>query len=229
MTTARQIIKRAMQRAGVLVKNEDPAADEASDGLARLNDILSMWSNDGMLVYARTLENFNLVGGTTSYTIGTGQTFNTARPMQIISAYVRSGTTDYPLEIISDEKYAAIANKASQGIPEYLNYDNGYPAGTIKLYGTPSSAYVIYLLTEKALTAFSTLDTAASLPPGWEKALTDNLAVELEPEYGQPPNPALAIIARKSKGAIKAAILRAHSYDYPVKTSGFGNIYTGWH
>ena len=63
MTTARTIIKRAMQVAGILVKGEAPSADEADDGLTALNMMLSGWSNDSGLVYARAWQSFALVGG----------------------------------------------------------------------------------------------------------------------------------------------------------------------
>lgn len=91
MTTALGIIKSAMRKVGVLTKTENPSADEAQDGLEMLNDLLSSFSNDSMVIYARYSEDFTLSGGTGSYTIGTGGAFNTARPVKIISAFIRLG------------------------------------------------------------------------------------------------------------------------------------------
>src|SRR5574343_459859 len=149
MTTALGIITSAMRKIGSLVKGEDPSADEADDGLEMLNDLISSISNDSMVVYSRTLENFTLSSGTADYTIGTGGVFNTSRPVKIIAAYVRSGTIDYNLNIINDESYASITLKSTGSIPEFINYTNGYPLGTLKLYPVPASAYTLFLLTEK--------------------------------------------------------------------------------
>ena len=51
MTTASDIIKKAMQKVGVLTKSESPSSDESADGLDSLNDLLSSWSNESMFIY----------------------------------------------------------------------------------------------------------------------------------------------------------------------------------
>jgi hypothetical protein len=216
-----------MRKAGVLVKNESPPADEAADGLEMLNDLLASISNDPTVVYARTTENFALSGGVTSYTIGPSATFNTTRPVRIVSAYVRNATTDYPLDIISDEQYSTLTVKNSTGIPEFLNYTNGFPQATINLYPTPSSGYTLYIVTEKPLTTFALSDTV-SLPPGWRRMLVYNLAVELAPEYGQPLTADVLQIAKDSKAEIRAAIMAAKPMQWNNGLDQTGNVYSGW-
>lgn len=225
--TALGIITSAMRKAGILTKNESPSADEAADGLEMLNDLLASMSNDSLVVYARTVENFPLSGGVTSYTIGSGATFNTARPIKIISAYVRSGTIDYPVQIIPDEQYANITYKSSSGgYPQFLNYTNAYPTATINLYPAPATAYQLYLVTEKQLSTF-TLNQSVDLPPGWRRMLIHNLAVEMGPEYGVEIPASVVQIARESKGEIRTAVMAAKKMDW--SGTGFvGNIYTGW-
>ena len=107
MTTALGIITSAMRKIGAIGKGESPSADEAVDGLEMLNDLLASLSNDSLVVYARTFESFTLQGGVSAYTIGSGATFSTVRPVKIVSAYVRDGGIDTPLEIVTDEQYAA--------------------------------------------------------------------------------------------------------------------------
>lgn len=228
MTTARDIIYRAFRKAGVSTKGETPDATEANDALEELNSMLGIWSNDNMLIYARTLESFSLTANDGTYTIGSGADFNTTRPMFIVSAYVRNSTTDYPVEVISDEAFARIIQKDTGSIPAWINFDNSFPTATIKLWPLPVSAYTLYLLTEKALTSIATLDTAISLPPGWEDALAYNLAVRIMSEYGQQPDAVVVNLANESKSMIQRTILRNHSMDYGVSTSGTGNILTGW-
>jgi len=227
MATALGIITSAMRKAGILVKTESPSADEAQDGLEMLNDLIASNANEGLFVYARTLESFPLSGGVADYTIGTGGTFNTARPILIVSAYVRIATVDYPLTIIQDEDYADISIKSIGSIPYYLNYTNAYPLATIKLYPVPSAGWTLYLLSEKQLTEF-TLNQTVSLPPGWDRYLKNQLAIEMAPEYGQQVPAETVEIASKAMAAIKRGAARVKTMDNYMNNGGFRNIYTGW-
>ncbi len=229
MTTALSIITKALQKAGVLFKSEPPSADEASDALDSLNDMLASWSNESLLIYERVTESFNLSSGTAQYQIGVGQTFNTAHLIFIAEAHIRLGVTDYPVAIISDEIYQSLPDKLiTTSIPYYLNYTNGYPVATINLYPIPSSALTLFLTSQKQLQTL-TLSTAISLPPGWERALIYNLAVELAPEYGQKVDEMLYKIANDSKGAIIRSILKVRTMDAkPFGTFGPYNIFRGF-
>jgi hypothetical protein len=225
--TARDIITRSLQKIGALTKNEAPAADEANDGLNSLNALISSWSNDSLNIYARTWETFSLTGAT-SYTIGTGGNFNTARPTNIVAAYLRSGTIDYPITIIDDSAYVSISYKNLQGIPEFLNYDNAYPLGRIRLYPLDNASYSLFLLTEKSVTSFATLDTDMSLPDGWERALIYNLALELAPEYSQKPDAYIVKIANDSLGAIRQKVAQVRGMDAYPNNLAVRNIFSGW-
>lgn len=227
MTTALDIIKSAMRKAGVLTKAESPSADEAADGLEMLNDLLASLSNDSMVIYARELESFTLSGGTATYTMGSGGVFNTTRPVKIISSYVRVGTIDYPIDTISDEQYASVAYKGITGIPQFLNYTNGFPLGTVKLYPSPSGSYQLFILSEKQLSEF-TINQTVSLPPGWKRMLIYNLAMELLPEYGQAATQELKMIADDSKNEIRRAIMASRPMAWENGVGNEGNIYTGW-
>lgn len=229
MTTGRDIVTKALQKLGVLVKSESAAADEAIDGQSALNAMVSSWANDALLIPAKISENFPLTAGVAEYTIGSGQTFNTVRPVFITEAHIRIGLTDYSLTPINDESYAAIPSKGDLGVSDCFNYMTGYPVGKIRLYPTPSISAIIYLQSEKALSAFM-LDSDVTLPEGWERALVFNLAMDLAPDYGSAVNPTslnlTAGIARESKAAIKTATLRNRTMDMPAATGGFDNFYT---
>ncbi len=227
MTTARTIIKKALQKIGALVKNEEPSADEANDGLDALNAMVDSWSNDPLNIYARGWETFPLTSSA-SYTIGVSGVFNTARPTNIVSSYLRSGTIDYPISIVDDEAYNTISFKSLQGIPQFLNYDNSYPLGIIRLYPVPSASYSLFILTEKALSTFATLDTVLSMPPGTERALIYNLGIELAPEYSQPISKEHARIAGESLGSIRTKVAQVRGMDAYPKDIATRNIFSGW-
>lgn len=229
MTTARQIIKRALQRNGVLTKGEEPSAGEASDGLLALNDLIGSWSNDSLLIYARLSESFPLVSGQASYTIGSGGDFNTARPLQILSAFTRIGSTDYNIEVINGVTYDEIIQKnISSSIPDVLFYDGNNPLGTIKIYPVPTTG-TLHIRTEKELTEFASLDTDVDFPPGWDRALIYNLAMEIAGEYGQPVDEATYQIAMDALGKIKTAVARNKKMDMYSYNGDNSNIYSGWY
>ncbi len=227
MTTALDIIKSSMRKVGALTKTENPSADEAIDGLEMLNDLLASYSNDSMVVYARSVDSFTLSGGVSTYTIGSGGTFNTSRPIKAISAYIRIGGVDYPLTTVNDEQFAQITYKATPGIPEVINFTNDYPLGTVKLYPVPSGSYTIFIVSEKQLTEF-TINQEVDLPAGWKRMLVYNLAMEMFPEYGQPATQEVKMIADESKALVRKAIMAARPMKWTPKTSTSGSIYTGW-
>jgi hypothetical protein len=230
MTTALGLITKALQKNGVLIKSEAPATDEANDGLDALNALISSLSNDSMMIYGRTEDNTTLVAGTAEYTIGTSQTINTARPVYIVEAHVRQGSSDYSITSITDEAYQGIVDKSAQGMPIFYNYTNGFAAGKIKLWPTPDTAYTLYLLSEKPLSSL-TLNQTISLPPGWERYLIHKLGVELAPDYGEAVDEkALARcerIAAESGAAIRRAIMKSRSMDFSPGVGNRSNIYTG--
>jgi hypothetical protein len=126
------------------------------------------------------------------------------------------------------KKTDTIPFKTLTGVPYFLNYDNANPVDNLRLYPYPSTAYSIFLLTEKPLTSLSTLDTSLSLPPGWDRALVYNLALELAPEYGQQPDASIVKIANDSLDNIRMATIRARPMDAYPKIVNNRNVWSGW-
>ncbi len=201
----------------------------AADGLSALNALLSSWSNDSLMTYARVWESFSLVAGTSLYTIGGGETFNTVRPIAILDGcYTRlSPSFDEPITVTTDALYNNILDKTTRGRPQVLSYDNGYLQGKIRLWPTPDQTYTLFLLSEKPL-ATVTLAGDISFPPGWERALIFNLAIELCADYAQQITPALQEVATSSKASIARAVLKNRSLQSYPAVGGNRNIYTGW-
>jgi hypothetical protein len=228
MTTARDIITKALQKIGVSFNGTVITADEANDALDALNALLESFANDSMLVYARSWETFNITGGDGNYTMGVGGDFNTARPLLIVSSYIADGNTDYNLSIISDEMYNnQISQKDTLSVPAYINSDNGSPLVNIRLYPVPDKSYQIFLLTEKAVTRLG-LDDEVTLPTGWERMLIYNLAVDVAPEYGLQLDPLVLKIAEDSKGLVRANIMRNRSMDSNPLVIRSGRFENGW-
>lgn len=209
--TGRDLVSACLRLIGATAPGETPAASEATEGLAALNRMIDSWSTEGLLIYAVTEEApLTLTAGDATVTLGTGGDITT-RPMRIEKAFIRHNSIDYPItKFLTVDEYARIPDKSVQTPYPYELYDDGgYPQRTLKLYPTPSAGHQLILFTLRPLTSIATLDTVLSLPPGYERALVYNGAVELSPEYGRPADPAVVQIAVESKAGLKRANSRA--------------------
>lgn len=192
-----------MRLIGAVEPGEELTAAEAADGLELLNEMLESWSTEQLAVPHILQENFTLVAGTASYTIGSGATFNTTRPLDVLCGFIRYSSLDYPLRILTRQEYDQIPLKTTQFLPEALYYQPSVANGVITLYGVPDQAYTLYIDSMKQLQSFAGLTTAIVLPPGYKRAIRFNLAPELAPEYNRTPSERVLAIARESKANIK--------------------------
>lgn len=186
MTTATDIINRALRKISSNVSFEGTDGNSLTDAFNALNDMLGAWSAEKLLPPSRTLENFPLVIGTASYTIGSGANFNTTRSDEIQrgSYLLDSNGISTPLTPITRREYDEIPLKTVQGLPDRFYYDPQYPNGVIYFYPTPVLAYTFYLDSLKPFTQFTSLTMAVNLPPEYTEALIYNLAVRLADDYG---------------------------------------------
>jgi hypothetical protein len=164
--------------------------------------MLASWSTDGALIFTETKETFTLTGAE-SYTIATGGAFNTTSPNDIIAAYVTRTGTDTHLQVIDATEYAKIADKDGTGTPLKIYYDQNYPTPKIYIYPVNQEATTITLISEKALTGFSSLDTVFAMPAEYERALIHNLAIEMASEFGKEPTMTVKRIAKESLDNVK--------------------------
>lgn len=186
MSTATDLITAAYRRGRILGRDQVPSAAESADGLTALNRMLDTWWIDRLAVFQVQQENFALVVGASSRTIGVGGNFNTTWPLKIVEGcFVRRSGVDYPVTVIDDRvQYDKIRVKSNSGMPMALFYDRAYPLGTIYFYYTPDVADTIYLNSWKRLQTLAALVTPVVLPPGYEQLIVDGLAIKLCPEFG---------------------------------------------
>ena len=207
MTTAIQVITRAMRLSGAIGKGEAADDDEAADGLAALNSMMASFSTERLNAYYIVEETLTLVAGTATYTMGSGGDLNTTRPTRVEdSCFIRYLSLDTPLQLLNFEGYAAIVDKTTQSnIPEYLFVDMQNPLARLTFWPVPSSASAVpHIFSWKQLQQFSSLTTEIALPPGHEEMIAFNLAVRWAcPEFGQEVPKAVAAFAIQSKANLK--------------------------
>jgi len=200
--TVQQLIESSMRLLGILASGESASSQERDDGLIVLNQLLSSWSAGGLAIPYKSTEALSLTGAAT-YTIGTGQTFNTPRPLVVTAAAVVVGGVTAGVRVVDDNEWLATRdfNRAGK-FAEILFYNvESVTVGRISLWPTPANGGSLSLYSLKALTAFSALSDNISLPPGYERALRNALAIELAPEFGRSTK-GIAELDGDAKGAI---------------------------
>lgn len=205
MATALDVLKRSMRLIGALGAGEEPTADEGADGLAALNSMLDAWWSKTLAVFYTQSEAFTWGSGNASRTMGSGGNFSTTRPSRIVSAFQRdTGNIDIPIEIIDDSEYWRIPDKTTQStIIGKLYPQYGTSLVTLYAYPVPSASVSVHIQSLARLQSFASLSADVALPPGYQRALEYNLALEIAPEYQAQVPPLVATNALGSLRGIK--------------------------
>lgn len=171
----------ALQLCGIRL----PTSTQLDDGLTVLNRTLASWSAERLMVPNVVDESFTLTIGTAVYTIGSGGTFDTTRPVRIVEGYVRdSANVDTPVDpSMSLDEWARIEDKATRGRPARLYYATEYPLGKIHFDLPPDAAYTFRAWSWKPLSSIASLDTTVTLPGEYEELIVLSLAVKLAPMH----------------------------------------------
>jgi len=179
-----EIIRRSMRLIGALGVGEVPTAEETSDCLLAMNQLLSSWSVDALTIYVKKLEKFTLTPGQPSYTYGPTGDFDSERPDKIEKAYYIYANELNEIAMVNDETFLSLVNSAQTGVMAYCNYSPSFPLGKVSFLPIPNGAFEVQFLIAKKLTYIKSSDDEIDLPPSYERALSFNLAVELAPEFG---------------------------------------------
>jgi hypothetical protein len=218
MSTANALILAAYQKIGYYAPNETMTAADSSLGMQQLTMMLDSWSNQPQACFAITENSFLLVPGQSQYSIGTsgGANVVATRPIRIMegpgAAYCQDvNGNNFSVEVVTREKWNQIGNRSSltsSNLPDTLFYDPQMPLGLINLWPQPNSAgYTLFFDSYLQLADPASLVAPFTLPPGYEKAIQDNLAVELWPFCftSKPLPPFIKEAARASLMTVKRA------------------------
>jgi hypothetical protein len=202
--TGSDIVYGALRVITSISPGEAIPGGEADNALSVLNGMLAAWSAESLMPPFRTLENFPLVNGQASYTIGSGADFDTVRPDAITYAYRRnSGNLDFPLTPLTQDEYNAERLKTLAGLPQWYHYDCQYPNGVIYVYPVESQADTLYIESLKPFNRFANLQVSMALPGEYFECMKYQLARRLAPEYGFPITPDMLALMDDAYSRIK--------------------------
>jgi hypothetical protein len=219
MTTARTIISLALEGMNKLSPGEVLDADLVAVCLRRLNAIADDWSAGRDMTPQDVIASGAVTGA--SLTLGTAPFAAIASGEEVISAQADG----FRMTPITMQQYNDIRVKAQSGRPEVYAWDG---LGTVFLY--PAAAgNTINLLTRAPFASFVDLDTAYTLPSGYQGAFVASLAVAMAPALLGGVPPGLQLAERKAlfnvaSANVRPAIVSAN----PLSPRACGNILQGW-
>lgn len=200
MTTGADLVTRAFQASGIYGSGEAISADDSALALSVCNSMLDSWSNERGMIYDVYIDSFTMTPGQASYS---SSLLSNGRPIAVDSIYIRQSNVDYPIELIDNQTYGEISYKPTGGLPDKCYVDTGYPDITFFFFPVPSTPYTAFISGWKKLQDTITLTTTLAMPLGYEKAIIDNLSLELCPYFDRNPSPLLVKSAARARKVLK--------------------------
>ena len=205
--TAGDQINRALRLLGVLAEGEAPSAETSQDALMALNQMIDSWSTERLAVYSTQDQVFTWPSGIISRTLGPTGDFVGNRPILLDDAsYFRDPSTNvsYGFKLINQAQYDGIAVKTvTSTYPQVMFVNNTHPNIEMFIYPKPLRDLEWHFISVEELAQPAALDTTLAFPPGYMRAFTYNLAMELAPEFGVEPSPQVQRIAMTAKRNLK--------------------------
>ncbi len=226
--TPTDLIRSAMQRAGVIGTDEIVSAADLQTGFECLNEMIDSWSVERLFLYQLITQTLPSVTGQATYTVGPGGNFNGTRPTNVLNVTYSDGSIDYTVAQMTVDEYDQIPYKASAGIPSAFAYESSFPLGVLSFYPVPSTGGTLKVQSAQQLTQFAAINTNVAFPPGYLAALRQALAVELCAEFAVTPSLALVRTASRAKRVIRRMNVRVPVLDVPTGRALSSNILSGF-
>jgi hypothetical protein len=207
--TAGDQINRALRLLGVLAEGETPSAATSQDALIALQQMTDSWNTERLSVFSTQDQVFLWSAGVGNQTRTLGPTGNFVglRPILIDDAtYFRDPGTNvsFGVKLINQQQYNGIAVKTvTSTYPQVMFVNNTFPDVTMTIYPVPTRELEWHFVSVEELSNPATLATELYFPPGYLRAFTYNLAMEIAPEFGAEPSPQVQRIAMTSKRNLK--------------------------
>jgi len=204
--TAADQINRALRLIGMLAEGEPPSTETATDCLMALNQLIDSWNTERLSTFVTQDQVFTWPSGFISRTLGPSGDFVGLRPVLVDDAtyFKAPNGVSYGIKMINQQQYNGIAVKTvTSTYPQVLWVNMGFPDITLTIYPRPTQDLEWHIVSVEKLNEPATLNTDMYYPPGYLRAFTYNLAMEIAPEFGVEPSPQVQRIAMTSKRDLK--------------------------
>lgn len=204
--TAGDQINRALRLLGVLAEGETPSAAMSQDALTAFDQMVDSWNTERLSIFSTQDQIFTWPASIISRTLGPTGDFVGLRPVLLDdSTYFKAPNgVSYGIKMINQQQYNGIAVKTvTSTYPQVMWVNMTFPDIEIYLYPRPTQELEFHFVSVEELNKPATLVTELHFPPGYMRAFTYNLAMEIAPEYGIEPSPQVQRIAMTSKRNLK--------------------------
>jgi hypothetical protein len=201
--TWNEFVQQALLIGNLTPRNQSVEPVLNQDGRTALTFLLSEWSRDGLLTPSTSATEATLVPGQNIYTVGAAGDF-TSRPVKITQAILFDGSLNevrMPIEVIDWDEFEALTFPTAQGLPKQCSVNYSYPQLQVGLYPTPNTNYKLRLVGQFPWSAVVFSDQVV-LPPGYDSAILDNLAVKICQNYNREVPQWLMLRARDGKSSV---------------------------
>ena len=206
-TTVGDQINRALRLLGVLAEGETPSAETSQDALMAFQQMVDSWNTERLSVFCTQDQVFTWPAGLVSRTLGPTGDFVGLRPVLLDdSTYYRDPGTNvsFGIKFINQQQYNGIAVKTvTSTYPQVIFVNNTFPDVEMYVYPRPTRDLEWHFVSVQKLDIPAGLATVLYYPPGYLRAFTYNLAMEMAPEFGIEPSPQVQRIAMTSKRDLK--------------------------
>lgn len=203
--TAVQIITHARRQLGIHAEEEALAAHELTTGNDLLTMMLKDWQVDPDLgTWLETEGSLTLADSDGSYTFQAAGDFTTV-PFEIKQIRIsHDGGNEIEMTRLSREEYYRLPNRTTEGYPTQWFYDRQRDGGTLYIWPEPDDA--LYDLTFTYRRRVMDIDAGTDnldIPPEWQWAIVNNLAVLMIPVYGRGGSPEAAQVITQADVSLR--------------------------
>lgn len=138
--TPQFLVKKALQKIGVIDSREEPDIDQMKDGIEALWFMLDEWNTQDTMIPYITTFTFPVNSQQREYTIGPGGDFDIPRPLDLlIASWINEAGTEFPIKMVGYQVYTEgnSAKDVTVTRPYQLWYNPTYPTATITLNAFP--------------------------------------------------------------------------------------------
>jgi len=205
-------INRALRLLGVLAEGETSSASVSQDALMAMNQMIDSWNTERLAVFSTIDQIVEWPVNSINATLGPSGSLvrlngTAVRPILVDDAtYFRDPQTNvsYGIKLINQQQYDGIAVKTvTSTYPQVMFVNMTYPDIDIYIYPKPTRLLEFHFISVEELSQPATLATTLAFPPGYLRAFTYNLAMEIAPEFGVEPSEQVKRIAMTSKRNLK--------------------------
>lgn len=169
--SVRDIVTAALRLARVTGIGEAASAEDAETARDVLDMMLKDWQNDGYHLWAKA-------SGTLTLTTAATYTLSPVRPLRILSARLKRGGIEMPMQELTRDEYDNLPQKASTGVPTTFHYDRQREAARLYVWPVLAAANgeEIAYTYEREVEDITSLNQEIDIPGEWWSAVVYGLA-----------------------------------------------------